>query len=135
MKRRVLIIDDEPDITQLLGQQLEATNGYETLGLTTAAHALPMVRSWRPDVIVMDLLMPGVRGSEVAARLAEDGALRQIPIIFLTGAVTEECAARAGVVGRHQCLTKPVHLHTLLLAIETACAPDATSDGPRRRAA
>lgn len=121
MKRRVLIVDDEADITQLLGQQLDSTGGYETLGLTAAAHVLPTARSWHPDVIIMDLLMPGFSGSEIAALLANEHALKRIPIIFLTGAVTEDVAAKSGAVGRHQCLNKPVHLHTLLLSIETAC--------------
>lgn len=130
MKRRVLIVDDDPEIPALLTQQLEATGGYDVVGLTSSAHVLPTARSWRPDVIIMDLLMPGIGGTHVAALLDAEDPLRRIPIIFLTGVVTEEVAIKSGAIGHHQCLNKPVHLHTLLLGIETACTANAERPSP-----
>ena len=125
MKRRVLIVDDDAEITHGLGQQLDATNGYETMGVTEALHVIPTVRVWRPDVILLDLLLPKMNGSEIARRLAADPALQKVPLIFMTVAVTEDAAARAGIIGPHRFLTKPIHLHELLLNIEAACSETA----------
>ena len=125
MKRRVMIVDDDAEIVQLLGQQLEATGGYDVTGVTNALHVLPTARAWHPDVILLDLLMPGLSGSDVAARLAADSTLRKISLIFMTAAVTEEAAVRAGIIGPHRFLTKPIQLHELLLNIEAACTETA----------
>lgn len=125
MKRRVLIVDDDAEITHCLGQQLDATSGYETMGVTEALHVIPTVKAWRPDVVLLDLLMPKMNGSEIAARMGADPALQKIPLIFMTAAVTEEAAARAGIIGPHRFLTKPIQLHELLLNIEAACSETA----------
>lgn len=134
MKRRILIVDDDPEITELLGQQLEATGGYEVTGVTNALHVLPTARAWHPHVILMDLLLPSLSGSEIAARLATDGVLRAIPLIFMTAAVTEEAAVRAGIIGPHRFLTKPIQLHELLLNIEAACTETAYDRPPSQAA-
>jgi CheY-like chemotaxis protein len=90
---RVLIVDDEPAIRLLARVNLEA-EGIEALEAADGESALATALSGRPDLILLDIVMPGIDGFEVADRLRDDERTRDIPIVFMTG--LDELAARDG---------------------------------------
>ena len=83
-KRRVLLVDDEPDILKVISKRLELS-GFEVLLAVDGPDALAKAKVGHPDVIILDLMLPGVNGLEVCAELKADPRYRQIPIIIFTG--------------------------------------------------
>src|SRR5690606_30246365 len=75
----VLVADDEPAITDLIAQALGA-NGFDVITAHDGARALELVRSERPDIVMLDVMMPGVDGREVTRRIKADPSLRGIPV-------------------------------------------------------
>jgi CheY-like chemotaxis protein len=95
MKKRILVIDDEPDFTYMLKLSLESM-GYYRVGVENeATRALRAAREFAPDLIVLDIMMPGIDGSEVAARIRSDPDLRDVPVLFMTALVSHR-EARGG---------------------------------------
>ena len=114
-KKRVLVIDDERDVTQSLKMFLEQTGAYEVREANSGASGLAAAKMFRPDFIFLDILMPDMGGDAVAAQLKEDPALRNVHIVFLTAAVTEEdLVSRQGLIGQHTFLAKPVSPEQIL---------------------
>jgi len=83
MGKRILIIDDEIDILSLLTIRLEAI-GYEVLKAASAEEALSLLEKNKPDLILLDLLLPQMQGEEVCQRLKSDLKLKDIPVIIIT---------------------------------------------------
>jgi CheY-like chemotaxis protein len=109
-KRRVLVVDDEVSITRLLKLNLERTGRFEVHEENSSLMALPAARQFQPDIILMDVMMPGLGGGEVAAQLREDPELRRIPVLFLTAAVKQaEVGGAVARIGKHQYLVKPLN--------------------------
>jgi CheY-like chemotaxis protein len=95
MKKRILVIDDEQDFTYMLKLSLESM-GYYRVGVENEpARALRAAREFAPDLIVLDIMMPGLDGSEVAARIRSDSSLRDVPVLFMTALVSHR-EARGG---------------------------------------
>jgi CheY-like chemotaxis protein len=117
-KRRVLIVDDDPNSTHLVKVLLERTGGYLVQEENDAAKAYDTARNSRPDVILLDIMMPRSDGAEVAAQIEGDPELRSTPIIFLTALLTES-EIRAGVrIEGHRSLAKPINIPELIDQIE-----------------
>jgi CheY-like chemotaxis protein len=87
MKTRILVIDDESDFTSMLKATLEADGYYEVYEENDATCAVMTAHEVDPDLIVLDVMMPELDGSDVAARLREDRWFGDTPIIFLTSLV------------------------------------------------
>ena len=118
-KKRILAVDDDPKITRLLRLNLEQTGDYEVREENRATHALAAAREFHPDLILLDVLMPGLDGGSVAQHCQQTTDLKQIPIVFLTAAVTrEELRARAGLVGGLPFLAKPVDLPDVVACLQ-----------------
>lgn len=83
MTKKVLVVDDEPSITELAKIKL-THDGFDVATANSGEEALAQVAGERPDVIVLDVMMPGMTGWEVARRLKEDPATKGIPILMLT---------------------------------------------------
>ena len=81
--KKILIVDDEPDVRALLNTRLSA-NGYEILEAPDGAAGIAVAREEKPDLILLDVLMPSQDGVETYRVLREDPATEQIPVIFLT---------------------------------------------------
>ena len=79
----VLVADDEPAITDLIAQALGA-NGFDVITAHDGARALELVRSERPDIVMLDVMMPGVDGREVTRRIKADPSLRGIPVVLFS---------------------------------------------------
>ena len=82
-KKKILIVDDEKDALFMLEQEL-AARGYSVISTDNAKDALNLAKSERPDLIILDVSMPGMSGPEVAVKLREDPITKNIPIMFLT---------------------------------------------------
>ena len=82
-KRRLLFVDDEPDIVLTVGKRLEVA-GFDVLVARNGKEALEKARTERPDVIIVDLLLPDLPGVKVCAALKQDERFRQIPIILFS---------------------------------------------------
>src|SRR6266436_899736 len=117
-KRRILIVDDDPDSTHLVKILLEKTGNYVVLEENDADGAHQSARNFRPDAILMDIMMPKTDGGEVAAQIEADPELRSTPIIFLTALVTEP-ETKAGLrIEGHRSLSKPINIPQLIDQIE-----------------
>src|SRR5918994_1513905 len=103
---RVLVIDDEPPIRLLCRVNLEA-EGMEVLEARDGPGGLEQARAERPDVILLDVMMPGLDGWAVAEELIDDDATRDIPIVFLTARAELRDRARGLELGGVDYVTKP----------------------------
>ena len=118
-KKRILVVDDEPSITRLLKLNLERTGDYEVATENISKAALAAAEEFQPDLLLLDVLMPGLSGGNLASQLQANPKLKGVPIVFLTAAVTrEEVRARHGLVGGLPFLAKPVSLHEVLACLE-----------------
>jgi len=122
--KRILIIDDEASITRSVKLNLEALGTYEVHQENHPRDAVHTACEVRPDLILLDVMMPDTDGGEVAARLQEIPALKDTPIIFLTAIVSNaETQGREASIGGHDFLAKPVDLAALTEAIESHLNP------------
>jgi sigma-B regulation protein RsbU (phosphoserine phosphatase) len=104
--RKILVVDDEPTNLRLMGQVLR--NHYELAFATSGQRALGLVAADRPDLILLDIMMPEMDGYEVCRRLKSDAAARDIPVIFVTAMGETSDETRGLEVGAVDYLTKPI---------------------------
>jgi CheY-like chemotaxis protein len=117
-ERRILIVDDDRDSTHLLKILLEKTGGYVVLEENDAAKAHRSAHNFRPDLILLDIMMPWKDGGEVARQIDTDPQLQRTPIIFLTALVTKS-EARAGLrIQGYPVLAKPIKIPDLINRLE-----------------
>lgn len=116
--RRVLVIDNDRETTRLIKILLESKGDYFVLAENDPAKAHQTARDFRPDVILLDIVMPDTDGGEVAARIRNDADLRQTPVIFVTALVTKSEAKNGFQIGDHSFLAKPVDFSELLGTID-----------------
>ncbi len=90
LKPRVLVIDDDPSIGILMIRVFEETGRYSIEAETNALEAVAKARGYRPDLLLVDITMPGMSGLEIAALLRSEPELRDRPIVFFTGIVTQD---------------------------------------------
>ena len=113
---RVLVVDDEPNIVDVITMALRY-QGFEAASAATGQEALAAVESFRPQVMILDVMLPDMEGFEVAERLgAERG---QVPIIFLTARDATEDKIRGLTIGGDDYVTKPFSLEELIARIRT----------------
>ncbi len=90
LKPRVLVIDDDPSIGILMIRVFEETGRYSIEAETNALEAVAKARGYRPDLLLVDITMPGMSGLEIAALLRQEPELKDRPIVFFTGIVTQD---------------------------------------------
>ncbi len=115
---RVLIVDDEPMNLELLSQELEVL-GYELKEACDGEAALSLCAGWQPDVVLLDVMMPGIDGLEVCRRLKKDPATRDLPVIFTTVLSGLEDKVAAFEAGGVDYVTKPFQTEELLARVRT----------------
>lgn len=119
VKKRILVVDDDTIYSGILKARLESAGAYEVRTESRATRAVTTALEFNPDLILLDVMMPELDGGEVAAQLEDDERLKDIPVVFLTSAVTrEEVAAQDGLIGGRPFLAKPVGPRELLDTIE-----------------
>lgn len=123
-RKRVLIIDDEAGFTRLLKLNLHQTGRYTAEAVNDPTKAIGVAREFSPDVILLDVMMPGMDGGEVADRLRANPKLRNTPIVFLTAAVKKnEVVSHSGYIGGLPFIAKPVDLDEVVRCIENQVCP------------
>ena len=127
---RILIVDNDRDTTHLVKVLLERTGHYLVLEENDAAKAHQSALNFRPDLILLDIVMPEADGGEVAARIEADPELKNTPIIFLTALVTRAEANSGLNIQGHSFLAKPVSIPELINAIEGHLSARAASSVP-----
>jgi two-component system phosphate regulon response regulator PhoB len=113
----VLIVDDEKDLRALLDFNLRKA-GYRTVHAATGNEALARAASHRPDLIILDLNLPDVSGTEVCRQLKADPATESIPIVMLTARSSEEDRVRGFELGAEDYVPKPFSVRELLLRLD-----------------
>ena len=117
--KRILVVDDEPSVTRNLKLNLESSGDFDVFTENHAANALAAARIFRPDLILLDVIMSGMDGGDVVARLRADPLLRDTPVIFLTALVSnEETDGHEIVSGGETFLAKPVDIGELKKTLE-----------------
>ena len=113
---RVLVVDDEPNIVDIVSMALRY-NDYDVVTANSGREALEAVSASKPDMIVLDVMMPELDGFEVAKRLGEQRS--EIPILFLTARDTTDDKVRGLTIGGDDYMTKPFSVEELLARIGT----------------
>ncbi len=120
---RVLLVDDEKDLTFFVKKNLEARGDFQVQACNDPRKALAEVKSFQPNIVVLDMMMPEVGGEDVASSLREDISTENLPIVFLTALVKEEEAgANSHLIGGQYFVSKPVKIEELIRVIRRAIA-------------
>src|SRR5580700_7952991 len=118
-KKRILAVDDGPANTRLVRLYLEQTNDYVVREENNAKSALSAAEQFEPHLILLDVMMPGMDGGELAAAFRNSPRLKTVPIVFLTASITkEEVTASGGHVGGNTFLAKPVVLKDMVACLK-----------------
>jgi len=118
-KTRILVVDDEPNLSGLVRLFLEKTNRFEVRVEDRSARALAVAREFRPDMVLLDVDMPGKDGGEVSREIQGDPVLRSTPILFFTSLISHaEAGEREVVRGGMRFLAKPVNPNVLIRTID-----------------
>ncbi len=117
MSARILVVDDEPDLLELVRFNL-AQAGHDVLTATTGQEGLDAVRRAEPDLVVLDLMLPDVSGTEVCRRLRADPAHQELPILMLTAKGEEVDRVVGFELGADDYVTKPFSPRELLLRVQ-----------------
>jgi CheY-like chemotaxis protein len=120
-KKKILVIDDEEDLSVLLrhAHTLERTD-LEVISAKDGATGLQRAKADQPQVIILDVMMPGIDGYEVCRRLKGDPATRGIPVVMLTASNDPQLNRKAFEAGAIACLNKPYRRATLVNCVDMA---------------
>ena len=114
--KRILVIEDDQAITNLMVILLER-EGYEVITSSTAEAGLALAASRRPDLVLMDIALPGMDGLEATRKLKSSDATRSLPVVALTAQARKEDAERAAQAGCDGFIAKPVSTRTFLAQV------------------
>jgi two-component system phosphate regulon response regulator PhoB len=116
MRPRILAVDDEPDLLELVRMGLEAA-GYEVETAETGARALERLRAAPPDLVLLDLMLPDLSGTELCKRIRSDARLSELPVIMLTAKGEEVDRVVGFELGADDYVTKPFSPRELALRV------------------
>ncbi len=116
-KKKILIVDDDADFMDMLKECLNM-RGYDVLTLSDAKHIMHTLHSFSPDLILLDLIMPGIDGLEVCEMLNGDPTWANIPIIVMSGLNKDVDKLKAFKEGIEDYFVKPIKIEVLLSSIE-----------------
>jgi DNA-binding response OmpR family regulator len=117
-RKRILVVDDEKDLVDLISYNLQR-NGYDALTAYSGNEAIDVALRDQPDLIVLDLMLPGIDGTEVARRLKGEPRTQHIPIIMLTAKAEETDVVVGLTLGADDYVTKPFSMKILLARMTT----------------
>jgi CheY-like chemotaxis protein len=123
MKKRILVLDDEMDFVDVMKMTLQMTGQYEVRTTVRSSTFLQVAQDFRPDLILLDCMMPGLDGGEIAAQIQADPALKDTPFMFLTATADRaETKPSACYEGEQTYLPKTMDLDDLFKCIEAKLA-------------
>ena len=127
-KRKVLLVDDDLELVELLTDVLERDGRFEVRSVNNGFDAGMMVKDYRPDIIVLDVMLPDINGKEVCQRVRNDREMDDVRIICISGMVEEDKVSELRAAGADDFMHKPFEVERLvsrmcqLLEIETVTA-------------
>jgi CheY-like chemotaxis protein len=118
-KKRILVVDDEVSVASVVRKLIEKTGMYEARSETDGSNAYLTAKEYKPALMLLDIMMPNMEGGEVANQMRDDPETRDIPIVFISGAITkEEAKERGTIMGGYPVLAKPLRMQELSDIIE-----------------
>lgn len=130
--KKVLVVDDEPDVLLLCRVNLEF-EGYDVVEAADGQQAMEQVAEHRPDVILLDVMMPRMDGWQVLSALKADADYREIPVVMLTAKVQDADQIRGWSAGVAEYITKPFSPLSLSQVIRDVLDNDPEEEERRRR--
>ena len=120
-KKKILLIDDEKDFCFFAKKNLEATGEFEVITANRGEEGINLAREKKPDLILLDIVMPKMMGEDVAAALTNGPETKNIPLVFLTAQVTKEEIGIDSIkeIGGHLFTAKPLATEKLVSSIKT----------------
>lgn len=118
VSKKVLVIDDETDVTELLSYTLKA-KGFVVETLNDPNRSIGVARTFLPDLVVLDVMMPDLNGIQICRMLRADPKLKRVPVIFLTAKAEESDRIQGLETGADDYLCKPFSTKELVLRIQT----------------
>jgi two-component system, chemotaxis family, CheB/CheR fusion protein len=120
--RAVLVADDDAESLDVIADVI-AEEGATVRSATSAREALELLRTWRPDILLLDIAMPEIDGYDLLATIRREPSLRTIPAVAMTGHGYARDKQRAADVGFAKHITKPVDIDTLVHVIAELLLP------------
>ena len=117
MSAKLLIVDDEPATVQMIETFIQI-NGYSSATAYSGTDGLTMLELEKPDLVILDLMMPDMEGFEVCQRMRASDAFKSTPILIISARTDQDAIDRAYASGANGYLTKPFQLPELLSEIE-----------------
>ena len=131
-RRTVLVVDDEPDVLLLCRVNLEF-EGYEVLEAADGEQAMERIRAHRPDVVLLDVMMPKMDGWQVLSAVKADADLADIPVVMLTAKVQDQDQIRGWSQGAADYITKPFSPLALSQVLQDVLETDPEEEARRRQ--
>ena len=132
--KKILLIEDDSDLFSLLRYNLEK-EGYSLTGQQTGKGAIELCRQVRPDLILLDIMLPDSDGLDICKGIRKDPDLAAVPIIFLTARASETDRIVGLEIGANDYVVKPFFVRELIARIKLQFRSQAAPPGPWRRAA
>jgi len=129
---RILVVDDEDSITQLLCTALRY-EGFETASAASGREALDTAATFRPDLVLLDVMLPDLDGFEVHRRLTGTSTAERLPVVFLTARRETDDRIRGLTIGADDYVTKPFSLEELIARVRAVLRRTRAADEPRSR--
>jgi len=120
MGNKILLVEDDPDLSGLLLETLKSS-GYQVELCESGREALAALRSYDPDLLLMDVMLPGLDGHSLAADISNDGKFNKLPIIVMSALTNSRCMFE-GLPQVAAFFPKPFNTEDLIEAIKTALA-------------
>ena len=117
MTKKIVLAEDEPQIARLIEFKLNK-EGYSVIWKENGEEALKAIKEHKPDLILLDIMMPVMGGYEVLRRLKEDENLKSVPVIMLTARAQEKDVVKGIDMGAEDYITKPFHPAELLARVK-----------------
>ena len=122
-KSKILIVDDEVNLTKMLKLNLDENGNYETQTLNDAKLAIQTIKEFKPDLVLLDIMMPDIQGNEIADQILQDYDIKHIKIVFLTALVKKsEIPEEDKTIGGRKFIAKPVKADELIATLEEVLA-------------
>ncbi|TVR47665.1 MAG: DNA-binding response regulator [Puniceicoccaceae bacterium] len=116
--KKILVVDDEIDVTELVGYHLSA-KGYAVDLVQDPSKVMGRIRSWQPDLVLLDIMMPGFSGIQICRMMRADPRLKEIPVIFLSARTEENDRVQGLETGADDYVCKPFSPRELILRVES----------------
>jgi len=118
-KKKILIIDDEENFCKLVKKNIEQTGEFDVYIATNGEGGIRLVREIKPNLVLLDIVMPGMDGADVAAQIRDDESIQYTPIVFFTAIVKEdESDSQASFTRGYALLSKTATVKELIACIK-----------------